>query len=432
MTTNPEALGVWLEGRHVGTIMHLPPEKGDMSIFLFDADYQKDLDRPILSLSFLGGQNSIVYQPRYFNMRVHPFFANLLPEGKLRDYIAGNQGVNAKRDFFLLRALGADLPGGVVILPEESGLTGLTGADHERYDGHTGVYQEGEPLKFSLAGVQIKMSAVQNAKGGMTIPAYGRGGSWIIKLPSMHFDAVPENEFTMMRLADRVGLPVPETHLLPMSEVEGLPTGMRRSESLFAIRRFDRGAQGERIHMEDFAQVFGQYQDQKYHKASYQNIAKVLLQMGGVTEIQDFMRRIVFMAATGNGDMHLKNWSLLYRDGRKPTLSPVYDMLSTLPYVSLSHREAMGLSFSGSKAFHEFSSARIRRFAEKLEIDSDVLLTTAKNMAEIIPDAWQDWKRDAPMPKAMQQMVDEHMRNIPLFREVHPRWQTFGTLDGDT
>nr|WP_244617037.1 MULTISPECIES: HipA domain-containing protein [unclassified Rhizobium] len=32
-----------------------------------------------------------------------------------------------------------------------------------------------------------------------------------------------------------------------------------------------------------------------------------------------------------NGDMHLKNWSLIYPDRRTPALSPAYDLLSTIP-----------------------------------------------------------------------------------------------------
>ena len=45
---------------------------------------------------------------------------------------------------------------------------------------------------FSLAGVQLKFSAVQAARGGLTIPARGVGGSWIVKLPSREFPGVPE------------------------------------------------------------------------------------------------------------------------------------------------------------------------------------------------------------------------------------------------
>ena len=46
--------------------------------------------------------------------------------------------------------------------------------------------------------VPLKFSAIMETTGGLTIPAEGVGGSWTVKLPSMKFDGVPENEFAMM------------------------------------------------------------------------------------------------------------------------------------------------------------------------------------------------------------------------------------------
>jgi hypothetical protein len=43
------------------------------------------------------------------------------------------------------------------------------------------------------------------AAGGLTIPAEGVGGSWIVKLPSMKFEGVSENEFAIMTLARMIG-----------------------------------------------------------------------------------------------------------------------------------------------------------------------------------------------------------------------------------
>ena len=68
-------------------------------------------------------------------------------------------------------------------------------------------------LRFSLAGVQLKFSAMGDARGGLTIPARGVGGDWIVKLPSLQFPGVPENEFSMMTLARAVGISVPVVKL---------------------------------------------------------------------------------------------------------------------------------------------------------------------------------------------------------------------------
>src|SRR5436853_3301748 len=83
-------------------------------------------------------------------------------------------------------------------------------------------------LRFSLAGVQLKFSAVMEASGGLTIPAHGVGGSWIVKLPSTQFPAVPENEYVMLELARAVGITVPEIRLVPVSDIRSLPEDAAR------------------------------------------------------------------------------------------------------------------------------------------------------------------------------------------------------------
>ncbi len=161
-------------------------------------------------------------------------------------------------------------------------------------------------LRFSLAGVQLKFSAVMEASGGLTIPAGGMGGSWIVKLPSGRFASVPENEYTMMALARAVGIEVPRTELIEIRDIRGLPedAGAMEGKAL-AVQRFDRGAGGETIHMEDFAQVFGLYPEDKYRHRSYANIAAVLWAETGEAGTYEFLR-LVFSVLIGNADMHLE------------------------------------------------------------------------------------------------------------------------------
>jgi len=91
------------------------------------------------------------------------------------------------------------------------------------------------------------------------------------------FASVPENEYTMLALARAVGIEVPRTELIDVSEIHGLPADAGTMEGkALAVQRFDRGTAGEAIHMEDFTQVFGLYPQDKYHHRSYANIAAVL------------------------------------------------------------------------------------------------------------------------------------------------------------
>ncbi len=120
-------------------------------------------------------------------------------------------------------------------------------------------------LRFSLAGVQLKFSAVMEASGGLAIPAHGVGGSWIVKLPSTQFQAVPENEYAMLGLARAAGIAVPEIRLVPVGDIRGLPEAAARMEGkALVVERFDRAAGVRRVQMEDFAQVFGLFPDDKY------------------------------------------------------------------------------------------------------------------------------------------------------------------------
>ncbi|WP_063796222.1 type II toxin-antitoxin system HipA family toxin [Chondromyces crocatus] len=97
---------------------------------------------------------------------------------------------------------------------------------------------------------------------------------------------------------------------------------------VFMIQRYDRLADGTRVHQEDFAQVRGVLPERKYGKASYEGLARIVGALCGHDGLLDFMRRVLFAILSGNDDAHLKNWSLLYPDGRTPRLAPVYDQIS--------------------------------------------------------------------------------------------------------
>ena len=131
------------------------------------------------------------------------------------------------------------------------------------------------------------------------------------------------------------------------------------------VERFDRAAGARRIHMEDFAQVFGLFPDDKYAHRSYANLASVLWAETGERGAYEFVRRLVFSVLIGNGDMHLKNWSLLYPDGRTPVLSPTYDFAATVPYIP---GDKLALNFGGSRSLNEITVDQVRRFADQARL----------------------------------------------------------------
>ena len=396
------ALSVRLHGRQIGVITRLA---GDRQIFAFEQDYVDDPERPTLSLSFKGRTGGLVTAVRPVPRRVPPFFSNLLPEGHLRDYLAKLAGVNPEREFFLLAALGADLPGAVVVEPLDGGLREDDGRPAE--GGDTDDRDREPVLRFSLAGVQLKFSAIKEATGGLTIPAAGMGGSWIVKLPSARFAAVPENEFAMLELARRSGITVPENRLVEIAEIKGLPEEARApGGKALAVRRFDRLGDGKPVHMEDFAQVFGQYPNHKYQFRSYANIAAVLWAEGGEDAIIEFVRRLVFTVIIGDADMHLKNWSLLYPDKRKPVLSPGYDFVATLPYLP---GDKLALSFGGSRSLSDITKDQLRRFADTARIPASPLWPVAVETAERAATAWKKLDHADLLSRQLREQVGKQI-----------------------
>lgn len=401
------ALSVQLYGRQIGVITRLA---GDRQLFAFEQDYIDDEKRPTLSLSFKGSTGGLVTHFRPVGRRVPAFFSNLLPEGHLREYLAKRADVNPEREFFLLAVLGADLPGALVVAPLEGGDQPTTAHHEHDEDDHDDDHAGKEALRFSLAGVQLKFSALMEASGGLTIPAGGIGGSWIVKLPSARFASVPENEFAMLELARRAGIAVAENQLVDVEKIKGLPQEANTvGGKALAVRRFDRLPGGEPVHMEDFAQVFGQYPNAKYKFRSYANIAAVLWAESGEEATWEFVRRLVFSVVIGNADMHLKNWSLLYPDRRTPVLSPGYDFVATLPYLP---DDTLGLSFGGSRSLSEITPDQMRRFADEARIPASPLWQIAVETAGRTAAAWKGLEQADLLPKDLRNAIEKQIDTV--------------------
>jgi serine/threonine-protein kinase HipA len=359
-------------------------------------------------LSFKGTTGGVVTSTRPVSRRVPPFFSNLLPEGPLREYLAKLADVKAEREFFLLAVLGTDLPGAVVVEPAD--------AKHHREEVDEpetttdAVHAPEAALRFSLAGVQLKFSAVMEATGGLTIPAGGMGGSWIVKLPSAHYTFVPENEHAMLELARRVGIEVPANRLVEIDKINGLPKEAHTvGKMALAVERFDRRADRSRVHMEDFAQVFGLYPGDKYKHRSYANIASVLWAETSQETTYEFVRRVVFSVLTGNADMHLKNWSLLYPDRRTPVLSPAYDLVSTVPYLP---NDTLSLNFGDSRDIHEITKDQIRRFAEAARIPVSPLWKIVTETTERTAESWKTLEQREALSKEIRTAIEKQILGV--------------------
>jgi serine/threonine-protein kinase HipA len=220
----------------------------------------------------------------------------------------------------------------------------------------------------------------------------------------------------MMTLARQIGMDIPDVALKPVKDIVGLPAHIPLSDAhALMIKRFDRGPDGQRIHIEDFAQVFNAYPKDKYTRASYRNIAHVLSRETELNDMAEFIRRLVFNTLIGNADMHLKNWSLIYPDGKTPQLAPGYDFVSTIAYLP---DNKMALNYVRVKSMFDLSLDLLSHFASKAGLPETLVMNTAKETVRRFQTQWKAEKAHLPLSKWVINGIEKHMRQIPLVSEV--------------
>jgi serine/threonine-protein kinase HipA len=223
---------------------------------------------------------------------------------------------------------------------------------------------------------------------------------WIIKTPSTVHKGVPVNEYSCMKLAAAAGVDIPEVRLIELSELEGLPSIRLPDEQYaYGIKRFDRSSTG-RIHTEDFAQVFGLYPADKYQRVNYEQLGNVLYRTsaGRLKDIQQMARRLLINILLGNGDAHLKNWTLIYGDRQSPRLSPLYDVVFTTPYIE---HDSLALNMAGTKQWFDITMESFKLWSEKTGAPWVAIKPHILDVMEVARTQWLDLLQGLPM-------LDEH------------------------
>lgn len=406
-------LHVFLQEQPIGSLT-LASDKTGISFRFLDS-YKNMERRPVLGQIFLDDLDKI-HRSR---QRSPPWFSNLLPEGILRDLIAKQAAVHIEREFFLLAYLGEDLAGAVRVVSEEADSP--YASEENTTQNQTSETPRDEEIRFSLAGVQLKFSATRNRQR-LTIPAQGRGGNWIVKLPDQKFTNVPENEWSIMSWAKESGLNLPTIDIVQLQEIEGIPPSFHASKegNAFVIERFDRAENGQRIHIEDFAQIFNLYPQEKYKKYSYFHILTMLAAITPKEDTEEFLRRLLFIAFSGNADAHHKNWSLVYHDRVTPRLSPAYDLVSTIHYIP---NDTLALNLAGSKRWEDISLDSFLRMIQKIptlqaQRDESAWRTFLRDAATCIMDAWSNHNHTWLLRNEDKKRLEEHWETLPLSREL--------------
>lgn len=326
-----DELAVWLYGVRVAVI---DQQRERLRLtYTEDALDQHPLGTPLLSFSLA------LRRERYTHGVVRPFLDGLLPEGEARKTVARKFGVDGDDTYDLIRAIGRDCAGALVIQhvdhappPPPTTLTAERLNDEEVADLVTNLPSAplgaGRRVRISLAGVQEKLLLTRMPDGAWGRPVDGTPSTHILKPEITRFPNTVENEAFCMRVAKHLGLAV--------ANVETATFGGRK---LIVVERYDRVVHSdgsvERIHQEDLCQAIGVFPDKKYEEdggPSLTRIADLLQATAGSDSVEALLRAVTFNVLVGNGDAHAKNFSLLHEPSGVLRLSPLYDLLSTLFY----------------------------------------------------------------------------------------------------
>ena len=185
---------------------------------------------------------------------------------------------------------------------------------------------QGYPTGFSISGVQPKGFIGRN-KNKLLGPNIHIESMYIVKpfldsRKALYTDS-PANEHLTMTIADQL-FNIPAAKCAFMYFANGEP--------VYLTRRFDRDKNGNPLRQEDFTSVLNIDNSgiNKYNSATYEDVGR---RCSPIDRIR-LIKILLFNFLTGNGDVHLKNLSLLESADGDMLLSPSYDLMNTKLHIN--------------------------------------------------------------------------------------------------
>ena len=246
----------------------------------------------------------------------------------------------------------------------------------------------------SLTGVQPKLSLNLHKHDGCNrLTIVGLWGDYIFKPQTESYEQLPENEDLTMHLAEAAKISVVSHSLIRMAD----------GKLGYITKRIDRSKNGEKIDMEDMCQLTLHPTEYKY-KGSHEQIAKAILQYSDTPKLDltNYMQLLLFCFATGNNDMHLKNFSL-YRPTEGYQLTPAYDLLN-VAIANPKDKEELALTLSGKKT-------KLRRIdflnaAKTMGLKENVVLRLITSLHKALPK-WQQLIQESFLSEEKKQAYEQ-------------------------
>lgn len=412
----PRRLAVWLPGRRVGELVQA---RGGLVTWTPERAWEAEGQHPRLGAAFLSRPG-----PRQVGTGLPAWFDNLLPERgtELRRRLCALHSLREGQSFALLHALGRDLLGAVEVRATDEGAGDDTTAEPTS-DGPPSERGASGALRMgALTGVQMKFSMSMVGEG-LTLDAYGGRSHWIVKLPAAQFPELSEVEQATMTWAREAGFEVPEHFTPQVAALEGIPKDWLGAATLaMAVKRFDRRDDGTKIHQEDLCQALdlppGDKNGDGTPRVAFDGALRFVTDLAGDAEGREMARRLGFMLASGNGDAHLKNWSLVWGAATRPSLAPCYDLVTTIAWPELGWERddgpTLALALGGERLFRRVGSVALDAFAKAVGrswVRDEVLDGIAR--------AVRAWPRVANLaPERMRRAVAVHWERVPVLEDL--------------
>lgn len=115
--------------------------------------------------------------------------------------------------------------------------------------------------------------------------------------------------------------------------------------------------------------------------------------------------------------MHLKNWSLIYLEGRQSALAPAYDFVSTIAYLP---DDRLALTFVDSKEYRSITREQFERFARKARLPSKLTLDTVAETVSRFEIAWRS-SGSGSVDGHTRAAIERHLQALPLWSELRSR-----------
>lgn len=350
------------------------------------------------------------------------WFENLLFEGELRRWMEESEPEIACDDMAFLERIGGDLLGAATVRVAK-GAGEAIDADDRLVGGRR---PPSGPLHWSLAGVQLKLN-VNATQGRYTVPVRGELGHFIAKFSDRKFELVPEVEHATMLWSAAAGIDTAAVSLVDAKEVDEIPHEVQvAGDKALIVKRFDRSTTAA-IHAEEFAQALGIRPRDKYGGRGWRRHLQ-LVDRAFPEDLAEYLRRLVFVAVSGNSDSHHKNWSIVYPDGRRPRLAPAYDQVATVMWAGgpRAFRDALAFKMVNSMRWEDLTANAIVHECRKAQIT-----VVRDGQRELPVEELESWIRVEAARQRDLACVATDRIGSRLTRALQRHWDRMPLMRGD-